>query len=213
MSNIEGRNARGLAENFELIEAAVMESPRGRWFLAEYAARLRARETTALSDQVKSLETTVTANHDAIMSRIAQALGQPAIPPSSSPQPDLAPRHMKFFKRDEEIFEAAPQAAITAVKPVAPPEEKRGAKLTIRRSGEPPPVESAPAAELASAESAPEASAEKPESPAATQPPTAPPAAAPLSAEDAQRRRIVIIRHKPGETVDVPLQEEMAQAS
>ena len=31
--------------------------------------------------------------------------------------------------------------------------------------------------------------------------------------EAAPKRRIVIIRHKPGEDIDVPLQREMAQAS
>ena len=127
MSNMGVRGARAPAEEFELIEQAVMESPRGRWFLAEYGTRLRARETGTLTDQVKALETTVATNHDAIMSRISLALGQPAAAASqtaAAPTPELAPRHMKFFKRDEEIFEETPQVA-TIVKPVPEPEEKR----------------------------------------------------------------------------------------
>ena len=122
MSNMENRGGRTSEENYELIEEAVMESPRGRWFLAEYAARVRARETKLLADQFKSLEATVVGNHDAIMGRIAQALGQSsAIPSQTAQAPELAPRHMKFFKRDEEIFEAAPQAEIAVVKPAPPP--------------------------------------------------------------------------------------------
>ena len=35
-------------EDFERIEAAVMETERGRWFLQEYARRLRATETAEI---------------------------------------------------------------------------------------------------------------------------------------------------------------------
>ena len=189
MSNMEVRGVPAPAENFELIEQAVMESPRGRWFLAEYGARVRIRETSDLTERIKSLEVMLAANHDAIMSRIATALGQPAAAPPSAPTPELAPHHMKFFKRDEEIFEAAPQAEVAIVKPAPEPEEKRGAKLTIRRIG---------AAEAAA--------------PAAEPVPVPEPAPEPDVAEQ-QRRRIVIIRHKPGDMVTVPLQEELAKAS
>ena len=211
MSNMEGRGSRLPAENFESIEEAVRESPRGRWFLAEYAARLRDRETKAIADQVKSLETAVIANHDAIMARLAVALGQPPAPAPqsiSAPPTELAPRHMKFFKRDEEIFEAAPQAEIAVVKSVPVPEEKRGAKLTIRRSGETaakPAEDSEPAAvQEAEAAIAPSVADEAAPAPVAGQQ---------AGAEEHPKRRIVIIRHKPGESVDVPLHDELARAS
>ena len=44
------------AEDFEAIEAAVMETARGRWFLAEYARRMRAAETTKLLEAVIRIE-------------------------------------------------------------------------------------------------------------------------------------------------------------
>ena len=42
--------------DFEAIEAAVMETPRGRWFLAEFAKRNRVAETRVLLDAVARLE-------------------------------------------------------------------------------------------------------------------------------------------------------------
>ena len=197
MQKMEDRGPKIPAESYDSIEEAVLETPRGRWFLDEFTSRVRARELGALTDSVKSLEEAVAANHDAIMNRITMALGQAqsgAAPPGA---PELAPRHMKFFKRDEEIFEPAPQLAIAAVKSEPPPEPKRGAKLTIRRMGEviPSEPELPPAPVIA----------EVPELPVAE--------AAPAASDEAPKRRIVIIRHKPGETVDVPLQQEMAEAS
>ena len=44
--------------------------------------------------------------------------------------------------------------------------------------------------------------------------PDLPPEPLPLDEPEApQKRRIVIIRHKPGEQIDVPLADELAQAS
>ncbi|WP_137391991.1 hypothetical protein [Rhodoligotrophos defluvii] len=48
-------------EDYELIEQAVMETPRGRWFLAEYARRNRAADTRILLDAIKRLERVVSA--------------------------------------------------------------------------------------------------------------------------------------------------------
>jgi hypothetical protein len=149
-------------EDFDAIREAVMETPRGRWFLEQYAERLRTAETQGMISGIKRLEKAVAANHDALMSRLASALeaGAPsARAPSAAPPPDLAPRHMKYFLNDEDIFEPAPRARIAAV-PDLPPE--------------PLPLEE------------PEAS---------------------------PKRRIVIIRHKPGEQIDVPLADELAEAS
>ena len=63
-------------EDFDEIRDAVMETARGRWFLDEYATRLRTRETTNLLDSMKRLENAVSANHDALMARLAGALAQ-----------------------------------------------------------------------------------------------------------------------------------------
>lgn len=43
-------------EQYEALESAVMESARGRWFLAEYAKRNRAADTMTLLDALKKLE-------------------------------------------------------------------------------------------------------------------------------------------------------------
>jgi chromosome segregation ATPase len=43
-------------EDFEAIEQAVLETERGRWFLAEYAARNRRSETTSLLTSLTKLE-------------------------------------------------------------------------------------------------------------------------------------------------------------
>jgi len=48
-------------EDYELIEQAVMETARGRWFLAEYARRNRAADTRVLLDAIKRLERVVSA--------------------------------------------------------------------------------------------------------------------------------------------------------
>ena len=47
----------GLTEpDFERIEAAVLETERGRWFLGEYARRIRAEETKALAAALARIE-------------------------------------------------------------------------------------------------------------------------------------------------------------
>lgn len=46
-------------EDFEAIEQAVLETERGRWFLAEYAARNRRSETSTLLTSIARLEKAV----------------------------------------------------------------------------------------------------------------------------------------------------------
>jgi hypothetical protein len=48
-------------EQYEALEKAVMESARGRWFLAEYARRNRAADTMMLLDALKKLESVAAA--------------------------------------------------------------------------------------------------------------------------------------------------------
>ncbi len=43
-------------EDYEAIEAAVMETPRGRWFLSEFLRRHQAKETRRLLDALRRLE-------------------------------------------------------------------------------------------------------------------------------------------------------------
>lgn len=49
-------------EQYEALESAVMESARGRWFLAEYAKRNRAADTMMLLDALKKLENVASTN-------------------------------------------------------------------------------------------------------------------------------------------------------
>jgi hypothetical protein len=115
---------------------------------------------------MKRLETVVSANHDALMGRLAAALEHEGEAPRQRvQQPELAPRHMKYYRSDEDIFEPAPHARIAAVPdlgvfPDLPPEP-----------------------------------------------------AHPGEGDTSAKRRIVIIRHKPGEQIDVPLADELARAS
>ena len=212
-------------EDFEAIREAVMETPRGRWFLGEMEARMRKTETVTLLDSMKRLESAVSHNHDAIMQRLAEALARGphvSLPPSPSPQTELAPKHMKYFKQDEEIFEPAPQATIAAVpEPAKPAEVKKpavakGAKLIIRRTSA---VETVDAVEVAETTIDVPHPPEPAEAVAVAAEQLAAPAEPAQAAQDAPqaeaapKRRIVIIRHKPGEDIDVPLQDELAQAS
>ena len=194
-SNDKGGSLILNPQDFEAIHEAVMETSRGRWFLGEYASRMRSKETFGMLDSMRRIENAVSANHDALMARLAEAVLRDA-PASPAPQADLAPKHMKFFKQDEEIFAPAPQAKLAVV---PKPEVARGARVVIRRAAEIPAEIAEPKADAA------------PESEYIPSPPP-PPSAEPPPAEAAPKRRIVIIRHKPGEEIDVPLQNEMAAA-
>lgn len=58
----EDRELSPLRErDYEAIEAAVMETERGRWFLAEYARRNRTADTRLLLDAIRRLERILTA--------------------------------------------------------------------------------------------------------------------------------------------------------
>lgn len=54
-----GPPAERLESDFEEIEAAVMETARGRWFLAEYARRNRSADTEMLLEAIRKLEQAV----------------------------------------------------------------------------------------------------------------------------------------------------------
>ncbi|MFM8747413.1 MAG: hypothetical protein ACKOED_12230 [Aestuariivirga sp.] len=161
------RNSRHAAaglepEDFEAIEQAVLETARGRWFLDQYASRLRARETAGLLAGIQRLEAALAANHDALMERLAGALA--AAPGTEDEEPffggnvaQMLPRHMSYFRDDEALFEPPPRAGVSRLADIAQ-----------------------------------EMEAER---------------------EAARKSRIVIIRHKPGERLDVPLAGDLAEAS
>ena len=115
-------------ESFESLEAAVLETQRGRWFLEEYARRQRSAETLAILEILKKLENSIT--------------NTSFLPPpkGAEPAPALKTEQLKFFKQDEEIFVeptiAAPALSVVSSPPkvdIAPPPEPKGAKLKIQR--------------------------------------------------------------------------------
>jgi hypothetical protein len=113
---------------------------------------------------------------------------------SASAKTEVAKGAKLIIRRTSEttaVVEAAPAAAVEAPAPVVVAEEPMPL---------PAPVQSAP--EIVFNE------------PVVQSEPEARPAAPPPPQADATpKRRIVIIRHKPGEQIDVPLQSEFAQAS
>lgn len=185
--------------NYEEIEQAVMETPRGRWFLGEYARRQRGQELSGILRAMERLERALAVRREAaadpLANRIAKAIDSiddaRATPPPPLPGETLEARQLKYFQKDEEVFAPAPPPRPVAVpEPALADGESRGARLTIRRHPDDAaeaPVEGAPAA-LAMPGAAPQ--------------PDVPP-----------KRRIVIIRHKAGDEIDVPLQREMAESA
>jgi hypothetical protein len=110
-----------------------------------------------------------------------------------------------YFPADAGIFEQpqqpAPVAAIPSFKPVAKDVE-RGAKLLIRKSGE---VEAFAAAPVTVAPA--------PESTPSVQPPETSATVASITPAAPKAPRVVIIRRKPEELLDVPLVDETASST
>lgn len=179
-------------ESFESLEAAVLETQRGRWFLEEYARRQRSAETLAILEILKKLENSIT--------------NSSFLPPAKSPEPVPAPalktEQLKFFKQDEEIFMeptiAAPALSVVSSPPkveAAPPPESKGAKLKIQRL----PTVAMPE-EIATAVG--------PEMPGLTTLVEESKASiAPLPAAE-PKQRVVIIRRPASEAAEIPLMEE-----
>lgn len=173
-------------KDYDAIERAVLESERGRWFLDEYGKRLRGSETAKLLAAMRKLEQAVAHSQDLVTERLGRALGiietvdrRLAGPPEGA----LAQRQMKFFTQDEEIFEA--EAGTTA----APAK----AQLSVLSPPEPTPSEG-----TAGTSQTDQAPAAEPSAPAADLP----------EMEAKPKRRIVIIRHEPGDAIPVPLENE-----
>ena len=189
-------------ESFESLEAAVLETQRGRWFLEEYARRQRSAETLAILEILKKLEKSIT--------------NTSFLPPPKGTEPATTPalktEQLKFFKQDEEIFVepaiAAPALSVVSSPPkvdINPPPELKGAKLKIQRM----PVVAMPEDDFMAAE------LEKPFTPAPAsetkvtfvpEPETKPTFAPPPATEPKQR--VVIIRRPASEAAEIPLMEE-----
>jgi hypothetical protein len=68
------------ATDYEAIEAAVMETARGRWFLIEYDRRRRAEETAQLLEAVARLELAVGSGGPLALEGRPQAVALPGPP-------------------------------------------------------------------------------------------------------------------------------------
>ena len=176
-------------ESFESLEAAVLETSRGRWFLEEYARRQRSAETLAILEILKKLENSVTNNSFL-----------PA-PKTAEPTQALKSEQLKFFKQDEEIFVepavVAPSLSVVSSTPkaeVTQPTESKGAKLKIQR--------------LQPSQSPEEPVAVEPEKPAASAAAPEPVASVAPSPAAEPKQRVVIIRRPASEAAEIPLMEE-----
>ncbi len=187
-------------ESFESLEAAVLETQRGRWFLEEYARRQRSAETLAILEILKKLENSITSTS--------------FLPPAKSPEPvqssapALKTEQLKFFKQDEEIFVeptiAAPALSVVSSpakvevtpprEPIVPPSEPKGAKLKIQRL----PVAAIP-------EDMPNIEPEMPGLTTLVEESKA--GLAPQPSAEA-KQRVVIIRRPASEAAEIPLMEE-----
>jgi hypothetical protein len=187
-ANVEGyRN-----ESFESLEAAVLETQRGRWFLEEYAKRQRSAETLAILD---------------ILHKLENAVVNTSTSPETKPIEKISTEQLKFFKRDEEIFVEPTLAtpALSVVSPTPNPApapnveakpitESKGAKLKIQRL-------------TPSLEPEKHVVAEIPEIVAAELVATAKPEAAPASEP---KSRVIIIRRPASEVAEIPMMDEKA---
>ncbi len=177
-------------ESFESLEAAVMETPRGRWFLEEFARRQRSAETLAILEILKKLENAIA--HPNV----------PLAPKVREPAQPLKAEQLKFFKQDEEIFVepavAAPSLSVVSSAPkaeIAPARDLKGAKLSIQRL-KPSQTPDEPATTAEPHNPVATAPEETPARSLATEPPAEP------------KQRVIIIRRPPNEAAEIPLMEE-----
>jgi len=187
-------------ESFESLEAAVLETQRGRWFLEEYARRQRSAETLAILEILKKLEGSIT--------------NTSFLPPpkGTEPAPPLKTEQLKFFKQDEEIFVeptiATPSLSVVSSPPkvdIVPPAEPKGAKLKIQRV----PAAAMPDEDFMASEAenpAPTAPVQETKASFAPVQETKTSLAPPPAAEPKQR--VVIIRRLASEAAEIPLMEE-----
>ncbi len=180
MSTVAGRNLEFGPGDYDAIERAVMETPRGRWFLGQRDKRQRMDETQRILDALKKLEAVL------------------AAPSTKTAAQAPALKNLKYFKQNEAIFvpAEAPQSAEA-------PAVKTGARLVVYRN---PPSGTAIAANPA----APPLAESRQLEPEALSAPAPSPGPEPAMTETGEKRRIVIIRRAAAEPMEVPLQSQLA---
>lgn len=94
-AELQGPEPFGTTEDYEGIKAAVLETARGRWFLAEHARRERADERMQLMTAIRRLERVAQENLEALRySAIAEDVGRKldsvlrSLPPDGALRPE-----------------------------------------------------------------------------------------------------------------------------
>jgi len=113
------------AGDYEEIERAVMESARGRWFLAEFAKRQRAEDTARILDAIQHLEAhlvpPVTASNALVKPLVSEAFDSA----------DLTAEALRYYRQDEDVF--APVPGSKQERPALRIVEGSNPRVTIRR--------------------------------------------------------------------------------
>ncbi len=110
--------------DYEAIEAAVTETVRGRWFLAEFARRNRGAEVKLMLDAMGRLETLVTTQ------------AQPSLPPpSSDPSIRLMLQRIKEIAASLDTAAQTMRAADVAATYWQPVEQQARAVAGLMRGG------------------------------------------------------------------------------
>ena len=91
---------------YEAIEDAIMQNPRGRWFLNEYARRNRAADTDRLVDAIEHLY------KEAVRSR-TQTPAAPTPAPVPRPQPEAVSSQVDFDRIRRALNEMRQQISAT----------------------------------------------------------------------------------------------------
>jgi hypothetical protein len=124
-----------LSDEFAEIERAVMESARGRWFLAEHARRERAADAELILAAIRRLEAAMGAK---LKPATAPAETQAMVPAQ------IGSENMRYYRQDEDIFEPVPgmkadRPALRVISapatepPAEPAAEKIASRVTIKR--------------------------------------------------------------------------------
>jgi hypothetical protein len=212
-------------QDFDAIEAAVLNTARGRWFLAEHARRHRAADTATLLAAIGKLERTMVpgasqgdpgllAGLDRIARQAADARREVAGAREALPGPSAVriDRALDLLSQAQEGLEAlidahAPSASAVAASPPAPLTSENLQYFSTdeelfratERVGEAAPEGKARIKVVRTRTAGSDAG----EPAAAAQPSLRPQ----LGQEPEERRRIVVIRGRPSQETHIPLAE------
>lgn len=208
--------------DYESIENSVMETTRGRWFLAEHKKRHNGIDTPAILDAIARLEKVMTSINigepdipkSNKVSAVPLALNIPSAAETSPPEPgQLSDENLQFFKNDEDLF-AEDTSSFLSETP---------AEIISKNVNEiPEPVETSKPVETPEPRETSEPDRERfkifkkssqDEQAAATQPETTKNVPDPtLNPTTQEQDRIIVIRSASGADIDIPLADEFDDA-